>query len=100
VLGPEVADWHDLDLASAPVELLWNGAAVDRGVTGAAMGHPFEGLAWLANLLASRGRGMKAGEIVITGSALKTRFPEAGDEITYRIAGLGETAARIVAQDE
>ena len=27
---------------------------------------------------------MTAGEIVITGSALKTRFPEPGDEVTYR----------------
>jgi 2-keto-4-pentenoate hydratase len=95
VLGQEVADWRALDLTSAPVELLWNGEVVDRGVTGAAMGHPFEGLAWLANLLASRGRGIKAGEIVITGSALRTRFPEAGDRITYRIAGLGETSVRI-----
>ena len=99
VLGPEVADWQGLDLASAPVELLWNGEAVDRGVTGAAMGHPFEGLAWLANLLAARSRGMQAGEIVITGSALRTRFPKAGDEITYRIEGLGETTARIVAHE-
>jgi 2-keto-4-pentenoate hydratase len=77
------------------VELLWNGEVVDRGMTGAAMGHPFEGLAWLANLLASRGHAMKAGEIVITGSALKTRFPEVDDEVTYRIEGLGETSVRI-----
>jgi 2-keto-4-pentenoate hydratase len=61
------------------------------------MGHPFEALAWLAKLLAGRGRGMQAGEIVITGSALKTRFPQAGDEVTYRIAGLGETTVRVAA---
>ncbi len=97
VIGPEVADWRGLDLETTPVELLWNGELVDRGVTGAAMGHPLESLAWLANLLASRGRGMRAGEIVITGSALKTRFPAVGDEITYRIAGLGETTVRAVA---
>jgi 2-keto-4-pentenoate hydratase len=95
VLGPEVTDWHDLNLASAPVELLWNAEAIDDGVTGAAMGHPFEGLAWLANLLAARKRGMKASEIVITGSALRTRFPEAGDEVTYRIGKLGEATVRI-----
>jgi len=95
VIGPEVKDWQDLDLETTPVELLWNGELVDRGVTGAAMGHPFESLAWLANLLAARGCDMKAGELVITGSALKTRFPEAGDEITYRIAGLGEATVRI-----
>lgn len=38
---------------------------------------------------------MEAGEIPITGSALRTRFPEAGDEITYRIDGPGETSVRI-----
>jgi 2-keto-4-pentenoate hydratase len=97
VLGPEVADWRTLDLATAAVELSWNGEIVDAGTTGAAMGHPFEALAWLANLLAGRGRGMKAGEIVITGSALKTRFPQAGDTVTYRIAGLGETTVRVLA---
>lgn len=97
VLGPPVADWRRLDLENAAVELLWNGVVVDRGVTGAAMGHPFEGLAWLANLLAARGRGMRAGEVVITGSALRTRFPEPGDDVTYRIAGLGETTIRIAA---
>ena len=97
VLGPEAADWRRLDLASTPALLVWNGEVVDRGVTGAAMGHPFEGLAWLANLLAARGRAMKAGEIVITGSALRTRFPEVGDEVTYRIEGLGETSVRITA---
>ncbi len=95
VIGPEALDWQGLDLETTPVELLWNGEVVDQGVTGAAMGHPFESLAWLANLLASRGRGMRAGEIVITGSALKTRFPEEGDEVTYRIAGLGETTVRV-----
>jgi 2-keto-4-pentenoate hydratase len=95
VLGLETADWQRVDLASAPVELVWNSEVVDWGVTGAAMGHPFEGLAWLANLLAGRGRAIKADEIVITGSALRTRFPQAGDEVTYRIEGLGETTVRI-----
>ena len=94
VIGPEVTDWPSLDLETTPVELVWNGEVVDRGVTGAAMSHPFESLAWLANLLASRGRGMKAGELVITGSALKTRFPELARD-HYRIAGLGEATVRV-----
>jgi 2-keto-4-pentenoate hydratase len=40
---------------------------------------------------------MRKGETVITGSALKTRFPEPGDEVTYRITGLGETTVRLQA---
>jgi 2-keto-4-pentenoate hydratase len=38
---------------------------------------------------------MTRGGIVITGSALKTRFPAPGDEVAYRIAGLGETTVRL-----
>ena len=97
VLGAPVAGWRDLDLATAPVELLWNGAVVDRGVAGDSLGHPLEGLAWIANHLAARGRAMTRGEIVITGSALKTRFPTIGDEVTHRIADLGETTVRLKA---
>lgn len=97
VLGPEVTDWRSLDLEKASVDLTWNGALVDQGVTGDSMGHPFEGLAWIANHLQSRGQALKAGDIVITGSALKTRFPEVGDEITYRIEGLGEVSVTLEA---
>ena len=97
VLGPEITDWRQPDLAAVPVELEWNGEVVDRATTGAVMGHPFEALAWLANLHASRGRGLAAGGIVITGSALRTRFPEAGDAVTYRIEGLGEVAIDVMA---
>jgi 2-keto-4-pentenoate hydratase len=96
VLGPPVTGWRVLDLATTPVELIWNGQVVDR-VAGDSMGHPLEGLAWIANHLAARKRAMTKGEIVITGSALKTRFPEIGDEVTYRIAGLGETTVRLEA---
>lgn len=95
VLGDPVTEWQDIDLAAAPVELDWNGAIVDRGVAGNSMTHPFNGLAWVANHLIGRGRVLAAGDIVITGSALLTRFPQAGDRVTYRIAGLCETTVHI-----
>ena len=95
VLGRRVTDWRDLDLATALVSLRWNGRIIDEGVAGDSMGHPFEGLAWTTNHLATQGREIKKGEIVITGSALKTRFPEPGDIISYAITGLGETAVQI-----
>ena len=54
-------------------------------------------IGWVANHLAERGKVLRAGEIVITGSAIKTAFPEPGDAVTYRIQGLGETSLRIEA---
>ena len=97
VSGAPVAGWRGLDLAAAPVTLTWNGAVAERATTGASMGHPFEGLAWIANHLARRGRALARGDLAITGSALKTRFPEPGDEVVYAIDGLGETRVRVEA---
>ena len=66
---------------------------MDHGNTGNALGHPLEGLAWIANHLAKRGGAMTKGQVIMTGSALKTLFPKAGDKCTYKIEGLGEVVA-------
>jgi 2-keto-4-pentenoate hydratase len=95
VHGDWVERWRDLNLATLPVALTWNDEVIDRGVTGDSMDHPFEGLAWVANHLAAQGRRLAKGEIVITGSALKTRHAVVGDAITYAIDGLGETTISI-----
>ena len=90
ILGSPVTDWSEIDLSSCEVEVDWNGDVVDSGVTGAAMGHPFEGLAWVANHMARRGRTLEAGQIVLTGSAFAPKPVAAGDTVTYRIEHLGE----------
>ena len=97
VVGTGTDDWSALDLETAAVEVEWNGEIVDTGVTGAAMGHPFEGLAWIANHLSTRGRTLDAGQIVLTGSPFAPKPVASGDRVTYRIAGLGE--ASIIAVD-
>ncbi len=89
VMGKNSGDWHRLDLSSAPVRLLIDGQVDEESDTGAAMGHPFEAVAWIANSLAKRGQSLKAGQFVITGSTMKTRFPEAGLSLRYEIEGLG-----------
>lgn len=97
VLGSGTSDWSGLDLSSAAVELDWNGEIVETGVTGAAMGHPFEGLAWIANHLAGRGRTLDAGHVVLTGSAFAPKPASEGDVVSYRIEGLGEATVRVTA---
>jgi 2-keto-4-pentenoate hydratase len=57
------------------------------------MGHPFEALAWLANLRARSGLGLRAGEFVLLGSVVETRWVSAGDEVVVAIEGLGEVRA-------
>jgi 2-keto-4-pentenoate hydratase len=51
---------------------------------------PFATLAWLANLLAERGRGLNAGMVVITGSLIPTFSIAPGDHAVFTVDGLGE----------
>ncbi len=96
VLGQASGDWRSLDLAAAPAGLAVNGAVVDRGRSGDAMGHPFEAVAWLANLLSGSGTELEHGMIVMTGSVMTTKFPAAGDAFVFTVEGLGEAALTLV----
>jgi 2-oxo-3-hexenedioate decarboxylase/2-keto-4-pentenoate hydratase len=95
VLGPEVSAWRDLDIAALAGQMTIDDAVMGEGIGADALGHPFEGLAWLANHLAARGRSLKAGMIVMTGSIVATRFPDPGDRISARVEGLGEASLTI-----
>jgi 2-keto-4-pentenoate hydratase len=90
VLGPESADWRRVNLETATTRCWINDAPAGQGVTGDALGHPFEAVAWLANLLNRRGRQLERGMIVMTGSSITTKFPIPGDRIRFAIDGLGE----------
>jgi 2-keto-4-pentenoate hydratase len=57
---------------------------------------PFATLAWLANLLAERGRDLKAGMVVITGSLIPTFSIAPGDRAVFSVEGLGEAVMEIV----
>jgi 2-keto-4-pentenoate hydratase len=95
VLGAPASAWRDVDLASAVTRCWVNGESAGQGVTGDALGHPFEAVAWLANLLNRRRRMLRSGMIVMTGSSIATRFPAPGDHVRFAIDGLGEVAADV-----
>jgi 2-keto-4-pentenoate hydratase len=97
VLGPPVARWRDLDLPAVRGVTRVNGVEVGRGEGRAVMGHPFEALAWLANLRASLGLPLRAGEFILLGSVVETRWVGPGDEVTVAIGGLGEVRAEFPA---
>ena len=68
---------------------LINGREAGRGTGADVLGHPHNALAWLANHLASQGTGLRAGEIVMTGSLVKTVWLQAGDEARMEFSSLG-----------
>ena len=95
VLGPETADWSGLDLRVLSGRMAINGEVVGEGTGDAVMGHPFEALAWLANALEARGHTLRAGQIVMTGSIVATKWPAAGDEVVFDLDALGQTRLRL-----
>ena len=96
VIGEAVTDWRALDLASLGGRMLINGEEVGRGTGADVLGHPLEALAWLANTMAGRGRPLRAGMIVSTGSIVSTKFPKPGDTVIAEIERLGEARAAFV----
>jgi len=94
VLGDPVESWSELDLARVSGRMRINGGEVGSGSGGDILGHPLEALAWLANALAARGQNLAAGEFVLLGSVVQTRWVEAGDRVEVEIEGLGRASCR------
>jgi 2-keto-4-pentenoate hydratase len=89
VRGKPTADWRGLDLPSHPIELWHNGKYVRTGRGEAAMGHPLESFAWMANLRSRMGDGLKAGEYVSTGTCTGHLFAQRGDVVKADFGPLG-----------
>jgi 2-keto-4-pentenoate hydratase len=95
VLGTPRTDWRGIDLAEIAGIAYVNGAIVGEGRGADTMGHPFAALAWVANHLASRGHGLRSGDIVITGSLVTSKFPRAGDRIRFGAGALGAVELQV-----
>jgi 2-keto-4-pentenoate hydratase len=93
VLGQPIARASAPDLLEVAGRALINGAEVGRGTGADVLGHPHHALAWLANHLAEEGRGLHAGQIVLTGSLVKTIWLSAGDSVRMELSGLGTVEA-------
>ncbi len=95
VLGYPVRKWKALDLAAVRGVASINGKEVGQGVGADTMGHPLAAVAWVADNLASRGRGMLRGDVIITGSLVTTKPAKPGDVMEWSVEGLGNVELRI-----
>jgi len=89
VKGVLVRDWRGIDLAAQRVELLVNGAVIQRGSGAAVLGHPLNALEWLANDLSARGTGLKAGQYITTGVTTDIYLAERGDRVEADFGPVG-----------
>jgi 2-oxo-hept-3-ene-1,7-dioate hydratase len=85
------------------IDLRWVGALLDvngvieeTGLAAGVLGHPANGVAWLANKIAPYGEALGAGDFVLGGSFTRPVAAQAGDRFTVDYGPLGVVAFRFV----
>lgn len=97
--GIVLGDWRQpgLDLAAVRGVVFVDDASepLDSGHGSAVLGHPFAAVTWLANHLSGQGGALRAGEVVMTGSIVTTKFPQAPGRWRYAAEGLGDVVVTV-----
>ncbi|MEK7246490.1 MAG: fumarylacetoacetate hydrolase family protein [Pseudomonadota bacterium] len=93
VRGPE-RPARELDAAGVSVMFGREGDRTTYGSGASVMGGPKFVIAWLANWLGQRGRILKAGTVVLTGSLSEILPARKGDRFTAEFTPLGDLAVR------
>lgn len=90
--GPAVPNWRTVDYLKQPVTLLVDGKPVAEAVGGNSAGHPLRLLVWLADHAGRLGRGIRAGDIVTTGSHTALQFAPPVARVVARFPGVGKSS--------
>ena len=88
-VGPWLRDWRSLDLKAHAVAVSVNGAAGGSGTGSRALGDPMNVMLWLANQQSREGQGLKAGEIVSTGTCTGIDPVRPDDRVAADFGALG-----------
>ncbi|MGE4359129.1 MAG: 2-oxopent-4-enoate hydratase [Lysobacteraceae bacterium] len=96
VLGDRLVDPRDVDLGTCGMVLEKNGDIVATGAGAAALGHPANAVAWLANTLGALDIALEAGEVVLSGSLAAMVPVKAGDNLRVTIGGIGGCSVRFI----
>src|SRR5262249_31258221 len=94
LLGPVVDNWRRLDLPRQSARILRNKSVAAEGSGANVLGDPRIALTWLANHLSKRRIGLKAGDIITTGTCVTPPTIAPGDEAVAEFAGLGSVTVR------
>ncbi len=90
-MKPTVVDWR-----WAGALLFKNGTIEETGLGAGVLGHPANGVAWLARKLAAFDEGLAAGEIVLGGSFTRPVACAAGDTFHADYGPLGSISVRFI----
>lgn len=94
-LGGNAVSLNEIDLGVCGMVVEKNGDVVATGAGAAALGSsPVSCMVWLANMLGSLGIGMKAGDVILSGSLVPLIPVKSGDSLRVDIGGIGGASVR------
>lgn len=96
VLGPPHSLEEIQPLAVCTVEFQIDDRVLAQGAGSDAMGDPLCAIAWLVRMLSDLGRGLEAGDLIMTGGLTRAFEVRAGQSITARFAGFEPLTTRCV----
>lgn len=96
LFGPPVTDWRSLDLAALRGMSEKDGVVQGEGISNAVLGHPLSALAWAANILATQGRPLLAGQIVTTGTIAPVLWVDGPGTYAIAVESLGRNEITFV----
>jgi 2-keto-4-pentenoate hydratase len=94
-IAPLRAGSASIEVGTLDGALRINGQLADTGSSADALIHPFAVVQWLADHLRSHERYLRAGDLVMTGSIVTTRFAKAGEEYRFELTGLPPAELRV-----
>jgi 2-oxo-3-hexenedioate decarboxylase len=89
VLGGQGVDPRGFDLRLVGCAFEKNGTLLATAAGAAVLGHPAASVAWMVRRMATRGRGLKAGQIVMAGALTEAVAVAPGDTVVARFDRLG-----------
>lgn len=93
VLGSTPRRITDVDLNACSMTMYRNGAVATMGTAAASVGNILLGLKWLAEISATAGTPLQAGDVILTGSLGAIVPAAAGDVFESHVLGLGSVRA-------
>lgn len=95
VLGHQPMAFDKINLGDVGMQLEQNGLVASVGCGAACLGHPLRAAYWMARMMAEKGEGLKAGEVILSG-ALGPMISIGGDDVLKAtVGGLGSVSCRI-----
>ncbi|MBA84947.1 2-keto-4-pentenoate hydratase [Thalassobius sp. S69A] len=93
-LGPSARKLTEADLLDCRMEMKSGDQIVSQGSGRACLGSPLNAMLWLARTMASAGRPLSEGDIVLSGALGPMVAATPGASFTANIEGFGETSIR------